>query len=336
MILIGIMACDAGVDGSNESDPEDWVWADIPNSRILLFSRAADPYGYGEIYLLTKQGEIRQIVDNTHQNYNPSITRNGDWIAFHRWMTPGDFTSLELFMVEIGTGTEVRLTNDDFATAIPKWNADGTRLVYSSWRTYDTTTEANIFVLDLTDWSVTQITSDPEHEDNDPSWCGTDAIALKSTRNSGEKYQEEIYIMNRDGSNLRRLSSRDGWESDHDPRCSPDGEWIYFYRFEATRRWIDQDARTWSEVYPVNIWRVNRAGRQEKLTSCEYFCANPVPAADGSVLFLEKDFIINQNRELIGSKARLMIMDANGANPRELLPGSVYEVHASTLEWFDW
>ena len=191
-------------------------------------------------------------------------------------------------------------------------------------------------MLDLDDWTVTQITSEPDYEDNDPSWCGTDAIAFKSTRNTGEKFKEEIYIVSLDGSNLRRLSSTNGWESDHDPRCSPDGEWIYFYRYEATRPWNEQDAQTWSEVYPVNVWRVNREGQQEKLTSCEFFCGNPVPAADGSVLFLEKDLIINQDGELIGSKARLMLMDANGSNPRELLPDSVYEEHASTLEWFDW
>ncbi len=31
-----------------------------------------------------------------------------------------------------------------------------------------------------------------------------------------------------------------------------------------------------------------------------------------------------------------MLMDADGSNPRELLPASVYEEHASTIEWFDW
>ena len=137
-VVFGLTACNAVGGGSSKSDSEDWVWAGIPNSRILMFSRAADPHGYGEMYLLTKQGEIRQIVDNTHHNNNPSITRNGDRVAFHRWMIPDDFASLEVFMLDIGTGIETRLTDDVFATTIPKWSADGTKLAYSSWRTYDT------------------------------------------------------------------------------------------------------------------------------------------------------------------------------------------------------
>ena len=40
--------------------------------------------------------------------------------------------------------------------------------------------------------------------------------------------------------------------------------------------------------------------------------------------------------DLIGTTARLMIMEADGSNPRELLPPSVYAEHVSKLEWFDW
>ncbi|MBN2176971.1 MAG: PD40 domain-containing protein [Demequinaceae bacterium] len=319
-----------------EEDPTDWAWADAPNPRVLFVSRASDPHGNGEMYLLTKEGEIIPVLDGTSVNANPSITRDGTRVAFHRVVTPDDFSSTELFMVDLATGTETRLTTDEFATAIPKWNADGTELVYSSWRTYDTPSEANVFVLDLEDWSVTQVTSEPEYEDNDPSWCGDDAIAFKSNRGTGVKYQEQIYLMDLDGSDVRLLSTTTGWESDHDPRCSPDGEWVYFYRYEATRAWTEFTAETWDEVYPVNVWRVNRDGVQEKLTDCEFFCAGPIPGDDGSVLYLEKEFIVDDDGVLIGSSGRLMIMDADGSNPRELLPPIVYAEHVSTIEWFDW
>ncbi len=333
--MLTLAACGQESDES-KSDPASWAWADIPNESVLLLSHAADHHGNGEMYLLTRDGEITQILDGAHTNGSPSITDDGQRLAFHRFVTPGDFSSLTLFMVDVSTGTETRLTDDDFPAAAPKWSPDGTRLLYGSWRTYDTPSAANVFILDLADWSVTQVTSDPDHEDNDPSWCGDDAIAFKSTRDTGVEYQEQIYLADLDGSNVRRLSTTTGWESDHDPRCSPDGEWVYFYRYEATRPWVEQTAQNWDEVYPVNVWRVNRDGQQEQLTSCEFFCAGPVPGDDGRVLYVEKEAILNDDGDLIGTTARLMIMEADGSNPRELLPPNVYAEHTSTLEWFDW
>lgn len=327
--LVGITACDP------ESDPASWAWADVPNPRILLVSKATDPNGNPEVYIMTKEGEITQVLDGTYLNGNPSISDDGQRVAFHRWTTPDDFSSLELFMIDVATGEETRLTTDDFAATIPKWNDDGTRLIYSSWRTYDTPSEANVFVLDLEDWAVTQVTSDPDHEDNDPAWCG-DGIVFKSNRRTGEKYKEEIFVADLDGTDVRRLTTTTGWESDHDPRCSPDGDWVYFYRYEATRPWTEFTAETWDEVYPVNVWRVDLDGNQEKLTDCEFFCAGPVPADDGRVAYIEKEFIVDDDGVLIGSTASLMIMEADGSNPRELLPQLDYAEHVATLEWFDW
>ncbi len=328
--LLSIAACDA------PSDPVPWAWADVPNPRVLLVSHANDPTGNAEMFVLTKDGEVAPVLDGTYVNANPSITGDGELIAFHRYVTPGDFSSLELFMLDVDTGVETRLTNDAFANAAPKWNGDGTRLVYTSWRTGDTPSEANLFVLDVTDGSITEVTADPDHEDSDPIWCGNDAFAFKSTRGTGEKYKEQIHLAGLDGSDVRQLSATTGWQSDHDPRCSPDGQWVYFYRYEATRPWTEQGAQTWDEVYPVNIWRVDREGNQEKLTDCEFFCAGPVPSDDGSVLYVQKEFLVNASGELVGTTAQLMIMDADGSHPRELLPPSVYAEHTSTLDWIDW
>ncbi len=334
--LLSLAACSGDAGGTPGGDPSTWAWANASNPRILLLSHAADPYGNGEMYLLANDGTITPVVDGTHANANPSITDDGSRVAFHRYTTPGDFSSLDLFMVDISTGEETRLTDDAFPAAAPKWNPDGTRLLYSSWRTYDTSSAANVFILDLSDWSVTEVTTDPDHEDNDPSWCGDDAIAFKSTRGTDVAYQERIFLVDLDGSNVRQLSTTTGWESDHDPRCSPDGEWVYFYRYEATRPWVEQTAKNWNEVYPVNVWRVNRDGQQEQLTDCEFFCAGPIPGDDGQVAYVEKQFLLDDAGDLIGTTARLMIMDADGSNPRELLPPSVYAAHASTLDWFDW
>lgn len=319
-----------------QPDPSSWAWADIPNDRIVFVSKATDPYGNPEIYLLTQEGDLTQVLDGTDLNGNPSISADGRRVAFHRWLNPEDFNSLELFMVDVATGTETRLTADGYFTTIPKWNDDGTRLVYSSGRTYDAPSEANVFILDIADWSVTQVASEPDHEDNDPAWCGDDAIVFKSNRHTGEKYKEEIHLASLDGEDVTRLTTTTGWESDHDPRCSPDGEWVYFYRYEATRPWTEFTAEAWDEIYPVNIWRVDTNGNQEKLTDCEYACGNPVPADDGRVAYIEKEFILDDDGVLIGSTARLMVMEADGSDPQELLPPNVYAEHVSTLEWFDW
>ncbi len=45
------------------------------------------------------------------------------------------------------------------------------------------------------------------------------------------------------------------------------------------------------------------------------------------------DWITNEENHVIGGHHRLILMDIDGSNPRQLLPDNE---HTGTLEYFDW
>lgn len=100
----------------------------------------------------------------------------------------------------------------------------------------DTERTPRVFVQDAR-FGTTQRLSPFRGAAYDPVWSPTDdRVALVST----DPGNDEIYVINADGSDLRRLTSND-WEWDKHPTWSPDGEYILFYSNRDTGRrqlWI--------------------------------------------------------------------------------------------------
>ena len=119
-------------------------------------------------------------------------------------------------------------------------------------------------------------------------------IAFKSTENTNESGKEEIYVMDSDGSNARRLTNVTGWQSDHDPSWSSDSNLIYFERFEGVVPWTKMTDTyyfllNWQTLVPWNVYSVDLEGNLEKITNCEYICWLPVQYGD-RIMFLKDTF----------------------------------------------
>lgn len=320
------------------------VWASIPKDRLIFLANRVDPGSSPpELYLLERSGEIQMLVDDSYRNYNPSIAPSGLEIAFHRQL--GDsFSTIEIFTRNVSTGDETRITNNDFADVAPKWSPDGSKLVFASWSNEGVASSAaNLFVVDSLG-TLTQITHDTDAENMDPSWCGPDEIVFKSTTLANDS-KEQIYLIAADGSGSRtQLSQQSGWQSDHDPRCTPDGSKVFFYRYDASRPWKDlYDPVTlsqhWQDFYPVNVWTNSTSGApgdQEMLTDCAHSCPYPIPATNGTIGFLHQDFITDADDYLIGSTTHFTVMNADGSEQSELLSDSAYADYLPTLEYWDW
>src|SRR5687767_10353125 len=83
--------------------------------------------------------------------------------------------------------------------------------------------EGDIFVINADGTGRTQITDHPA-EDFDPVWSPDGTKIAFRTHRDGD---EEVYIMNADGSDQRNLSNAPN-RGDYSPAWSPNGEWIAF------------------------------------------------------------------------------------------------------------
>ena len=163
-------------------------------------------------------------------------------------------------------------------------------------------------------------------------------IAFKSTRNTKESAREEIYIMDYDGSNVKRLSTTIGWESDHDPSWSPNSDSIVFMRFSGVRPWTDIGnffifSKHWDELTPWNSYKVDLNGKVEQLTNTNYIAQLAVYSSNGEkILFIDNEFNFF-NKKLIGIDHKLTIMNTDGTYQQQLIPDNE---HNPTMEYFDW
>ena len=262
-----------------------------------------------EIYVMEVDGNNqRRLTNNPNSDWSPSWSPDGKRIAFMSDRDGhvdilGGLLNFEIYVMDADGGNQQNLTNDPNDDLAPSWSPDGERIVFSSAR--DGNRDGNqenyeIYVMDA-DGNNQQRLTDNDFFDTAPSWSPDGKrIAFMSQRDGhfigegGLSY--EIYVMDADGKNTRRLTNNR--KSDSSPSWSPDGKWIVF---SADRK---GDGVNY-EIYVMDA----DGNNQRRLTNNRHHDKSPSWSSDG------KRIVFSSYRD---GNGEIYVMDADGGNQQKL------------------
>ena len=160
-------------------------------------------------------------------------------LAIATWI--GADTSAEIYTVEPdGTGL-TRLTDAPGDDIEPNWNADGSRIVFSTRRhdpapssACDATTlcERDLYVMNGDGTGQVRLTTTPGVEERDPAWSpdGQQIAYTTRTRLPSGNFREAVALINADGTNPHAVINDDLGQTNQasDPSWSRSGDRIAF------------------------------------------------------------------------------------------------------------
>jgi len=263
-----------------------WLWfgavgtgGDLPRERIVYTTLRPANW---ELYLFDHGAAPKQLTNDPALDYDPTFSPDGRWIVFcsERSGNP------QLYALDPDkTDPPRRLTRGPFMNAAPAFTPDGKSVLFVSDR------DGNADIFSMAFWPNDSSTG--EKAVNLTKNSGGDfrptispdgkTVAFSSDRDSwldvmndatrAVPFRSEIYQMNVDGSNPRRLTNSNAFNGS--PAWSRDGKTIYFYSNReggAFRIWaMDADGG-----HPRTVAPKERPGFSPTVTS------------DGRVAFAEK------------------------------------------------
>jgi TolB protein len=173
-----------------------------------------------------------------------------------------------------GSDVRVLFTKENFGISYPAISPDGKRVAFSGTEG----ASSHLYLLSVKEGKLIQLTFDELVLDKTPAWSPDGkkiAFAraplkirvINETMGTYEPGEYDIYIIDADGSNLRRLTTEGGYY----PTWSPDGKYIAFTRREGDR---------------YAIWIMNSDGKnQTRLT----YGVEPNWSPDGKKIVFTSD-----------------------------------------------
>ena len=195
-----------------------------PDGRMLAFTAQIAPE-VQEIFILSlDNGALRQLTD-----LGASITDGATWSADSERLvfssnapSTSRATIFDIFEIDVDTGESSALTDGTARSREPVWSPDGALLAFSSDK--DSPGEREIWLIAMNTGSRTpEKITDAANSSFAPTFSPNSAqIAFISNRGG----DNDVFVMNADGTSERLISTDDNGIDDRDPAWSPDGNWI--------------------------------------------------------------------------------------------------------------
>ncbi len=200
----------------------------IDSSKILptgTLSFLTTRDGNFEIYTTNANGtETKNLTNHKALDFWSSWSPDGKYIIFYSNRDGNN----EIYRMNSDGSNPVNLTNHSANDYLPTYSPDGKKIVFTSDRDHK---EREIYTMNIDGANVTRLTNNNLFEEV-PTWW-PDGSKILFTRqlvekiNGVESTNGEIFLMNADGTNEKRLTFKKGFDSG--ASLSPNGKKIAFY-----------------------------------------------------------------------------------------------------------
>jgi Tol biopolymer transport system component len=220
---------------ASEYDPS---WS--PDGSQLVFSSKVD--GDFEIYLVNADGSnLTKLTDNGVLDRDPEWSPDGTRIVFARSDNP-TYGNEDLYVMQrdpiLGWLDATLLAARPGSDRSPEYSPDGSLIAFTDYveGSRGDSGKSDIYVRNSDgSGTPTRLTLDgqgsgPPTDDLLPTWS-PDGSRIAFVSNRSERNRPAIWVMNRDGSNARKLTS--GY--DYYPDWSPDGKYVAFQRYTGSK-----------------------------------------------------------------------------------------------------
>jgi len=230
-----------------------------------------------------------------------ALAENGGRLVFAAARNGGD---AELYLLDLSTGLEQALTENDAQDSTPAVSPDGRRIAFASDRDGD----SEIFTVNLDcleeenpteacEAAARQVT-DNAVEDRSPAWT-PDGSAILFASDASFAGRFSLYSVSPDGGDLTRLTESE--EDEDHPSASPDGRYVVY------SAWEDGNLAT-GAIKRLDL----RSGEVITLADNDGNDRAPAYSPDGRAIVFHRDG---------QARAALWVMDAAGGNQRPVYDG---------------
>jgi eukaryotic-like serine/threonine-protein kinase len=143
-----------------------------------------------------------------------------EWLSFHARRSG----SWDILLLNVISGNAQEMIFERFHEKVANWSADGRYVLYE--RANSGGLYYSIYLFDTQTRSTTRITHGEDCSSWSPDFSPDNSQVVFYTNCDGASSSREVYVMNLDGEDLRRISSTGGLN--RYPAWSPDGHWIVY------------------------------------------------------------------------------------------------------------
>jgi hypothetical protein len=267
-------------------------------TKKIIFT--SDRNGNEDIFSMDLDGaELTQLTDHQGNDNYPAVSPDGEKIAY-----TSDIDGIWQIMVMNWDGTEkTQLTQNPWRSGYPAWSFDGRFIFFEVYQDGDW----EIYRINSDGSNMKRLTLNPGASDWHP--CGH-PFQYKIIYESGNVRDEDIYIMDYNGDDTKKISNADMRK--RVPAVSVDGEMIVFAVYKGDN----------SYIYTMDINGENLNNISGSLTKCSHPNISP-----------DNDYIAFEC--IIGGKEDLYIVSPDGTGLNQLTntasndrdPAFMYQIH---------